>query len=473
MIFTMSPKPSKFNKAEIIKKTFIVLFWLLLWEIVNIWVGNDILLVGPITAVKAFFVNLVKPGFLLNIGTSFGSILLGLLVGFILGVTLGIVSYRFRLFNEVFSPFVSMLKSIPVASFVVILLIWAGPRMLATYISLLIVFPTIYVNVKSGLEGTGREMLEMAEVFGMSFGRKLLYVYKPALSPFLKSSLKISVGMGIKSGIAAEIIGLPSHSIGERLYMSKISLSTADLFAWTVTIILVGYIMEKIILFVSDKLLGFYPYPDNNKRVDFSNPDLKQEGCLLFTKISKTFGDKKVLGNNNFSFELGKNYCVMGPSGCGKTTLFKLMMGLIAPDEGHLESMLVLEDRSRMEVKISTVFQDDRLIEDANSVINVMAVSGVSRQVAEEELSKLLEEDVIHNPVSTLSGGQKRRVSIVRAMLAKSTLLLLDEPFTGLDDVAKKKAVNFILDHKQGRTVVMSSHDKEEAKMMDAKIIQL
>lgn len=474
----MNKTNRKFNKHDILRKSLIVIFWLLVWEIVNLQVHNDILFVGPFSAIKCFFRNLVDPKWLLNVTTSFGTILLGFFIGMMLGIILGNAAYKFRMFDELFSPFVTVIKTIPVASFVVLVLIWVGPRLLSMYISLLIVFPNIYVNFKTGLSSVDKDMLDMAKIFSLNASKRFLYIYRPALAPFMKSGVSVSIGMSIKAGIAAEIIGLPENTLGERLYFSKVYLATDELFAWTLTIILLGYLVEKIILLLAGLYFDFYPYP---KPLVGGSTDLPQDGGngqnkganLVFTRIKKSFDEKEVLPGNSFNFEYGKQYCLMGPSGCGKTTLLNVILGIVKPDDGYITGDMIKENGTIRNIRMSATFQENRLIEDANPIVNVMVAAGVSKNTAIQALSVILEEDLLYKKVSTFSGGQKRRVAIVRALLAQSDLLVLDEPFTGLDDNTKRDVVKFIDDNQRGRTIVMSSHDEKEAVMMGAKIIKL
>lgn len=136
------------------------------------------------------------------------------------------------------------------ASFVILALIWIGSKNLSVFIAFLVVFPMIYVNTIAGLSSADSQLLEMARVFRMTGRKKFRYIYWPALLPYLLSGANISLGMSFKSGIAAEVIGVPSHSIGEKLYMAKIYFSTAELFAWTFVIIVISGLFEKVFLWL-------------------------------------------------------------------------------------------------------------------------------------------------------------------------------------------------------------------------------
>ena len=147
-----------------------------------------------------------------------------------------------------------LLKSIPVASFVILALIWAGSGNLSVLIAFIVVLPMIYVNTLAGLKSTDGKLLEMARVFRMPLARKVRYIFVPALLPYLKSGCRIALGMSWKSGVAAEVIGVPDHSVGEKLYMAKIYLNTGDVLAWTLVIILVSALFERAVLGILDRI---------------------------------------------------------------------------------------------------------------------------------------------------------------------------------------------------------------------------
>ncbi len=231
-----------------IRRIIIVLFWTAVWQTVSVTVGNDILLAGPADVARSFFVLLPTSGFWKAVGWSFGKIMFGFITAFLSGILAGSLAFRFQLLDELLAPVISLVKSIPVASFVILALIWIGSKNLSVFISFLVVFPMIYVSTVSGLRSTDRKLLEMADIFSVRLAQRVRFIYLPALMPYLISSCRVALGMSWKSGIAAEVIGVPSHTIGENLYMAKIYLATADLFAWTIVIILVSSLFEKLLL---------------------------------------------------------------------------------------------------------------------------------------------------------------------------------------------------------------------------------
>lgn len=242
-----------------LKKSIIFLFWLVVWQVFSLTVRNRILLVGPAETAEAFCSLAFTLSFWKAIRFSFFRICLGFFLAFFAGLLTGALSHARPLLGEFLSPPLLLMKSVPVASFVILALIWTGSENLSVFISFLVVYPAIHISTCAGLAQTDAALLEMAQVFRVPLYRKIFFIYRRALCPYLVSACQTSLGMAFKSGIAAEVIGVPSGSIGEGLYQAKIYLSTAELFAWTLTIILVSAAFEKIFLAVLRRLGGASP----------------------------------------------------------------------------------------------------------------------------------------------------------------------------------------------------------------------
>lgn len=236
------------NTWQWLRKTVIIGFWLCLWQAAAFFIDNNIILVGPVEVFRCLAGLLFLPDFWKSIAGSFGKISAGFLTAFFSGVLTGSLAWRFSFVRELLNPVISAVKSIPVASFVILSLIWIGSENLSVFIAFLVVFPMIYTGTIAGLSSTDKQLLEMAQVFSMPARKKLWYIYRPALIPYLSSSCNTALGMSWKSGIAAEVIGVPASSIGENLYMAKIYLSTEELFAWTLVIIVISALFEKLFL---------------------------------------------------------------------------------------------------------------------------------------------------------------------------------------------------------------------------------
>ncbi len=191
---------------------------------------------------------------------------------------------------------------------------------------------------------------------------------------------------------------------------------------------------------------------------------------ISIRNIQKAFGAKQVLRGIDYELEDDGIYCLMGPSGMGKTTLLRILMDLETPDEGSVNGL----DQN----DIAVMFQENRLLEWMDAVDNVAVMrKGIRdkklKKEIEENLKMILPADCLHQPVTQLSGGMKRRVALARAMNYPSKLIILDEPFTGLDRDTKLEVIDYILKMRKGRILLVATHGTEDAAMLGAKIIHL
>lgn len=187
---------------------------------------------------------------------------------------------------------------------------------------------------------------------------------------------------------------------------------------------------------------------------------------ITVNNLTKYFDGKTVIDNLNATLKEGRITTIMGASGCGKTTFAMILLGLLTPDSGSVRG---LEGR-----RISAVFQEDRLIEHLSAIDNIRVVLGrdpsldeIKRQLAIVEL----EGTLITKPTNQLSGGQRRRVAIVRAMMAESDFVCLDEPFKGLDEDTKQKVMEYVKKSVEGKTVLLITHDISEKNFFEGDYI--
>lgn len=235
-----------------------LVFWIIIWYIVAEKLNKKILLPSPIDVFFRLKELVATDSFGISVINSFCRILKGFFMGVVCGVVLAVVSGGFKVVKIIFQPFLSALKSVPVASFVILSLIWLETEQLSGFVAFVMVLPIIYINVLNGIDSTDKKMLEMSAVFGFSPLKKLAYVYLPSVVPFFKSACSVALGLCWKAGIAAELIGVPSGTIGEQLYFSKIYILTEDLFAWTIVIILISVIFEKLFMLAFNGLVSLY-----------------------------------------------------------------------------------------------------------------------------------------------------------------------------------------------------------------------
>ncbi|MDD6306445.1 MAG: ABC transporter ATP-binding protein [Clostridiales bacterium] len=183
---------------------------------------------------------------------------------------------------------------------------------------------------------------------------------------------------------------------------------------------------------------------------------------IVVKNLCKSYGEQKVLKDFSHVFREGKTTCIMGASGCGKTTLFRLFLGLEKPDGGEINGVPYGH--------LGVVFQEDRLCENLSAVSNLRLIS--KRKLNDVEIDEALLQvglaEAKQKPVRKLSGGMRRRVAILRALFAEADCLFMDEPLKGLDEESKKRTVAYIREKAKGKTLLVITHDKEEAKLLGA-----
>ena len=241
---------------KIITKILAIAFWIMVWEALARSIGSELIICSPSLALRRLFELLKTPAFYKAVGFSSVRILSGFFAAFILGNIFAAISARAAVIRALLDPITSVIKATPVASFIILAIIWFGSRNLSLFISFLMVFPVIYLNVLEGIDSADPELVEMARVLRLGKGKTLVYIYCPQLMPFLKSGCSVALGLCWKSGVAAEVIGIPGGSVGEMLYKAKLYFETGDLLAWTAVIILVSTLFERLFMLVLRLISG-------------------------------------------------------------------------------------------------------------------------------------------------------------------------------------------------------------------------
>lgn len=254
----MKPSITSRRKRPLLYRALAVLFWLLVWEAASVLVGQEILLTSPVTALLALLRLMGTGAFYGSVAGSFGRILLGFALAAILGAALAALAAAFDPVAALLRPLMSTVKATPVASFVILALVWIRARNLSVFTAFLMVLPVIYQGVLSGLGSADTKLLEMARVFNVGKWNTARAIYVPAAFPYFLSAAQTSLGICWKAGIAAEVIGQPAGSIGENLYRAKLFLATDELFAWTIAIILLSVLFEKTVVVLINKLGSVY-----------------------------------------------------------------------------------------------------------------------------------------------------------------------------------------------------------------------
>lgn len=226
--------------------------WIAVWFVLSAIVGEEIFLPSPLSTIRSLLSLLPSSSFWAAVAFTLSRVLLGIILSFLSSLILGVISSFSSVLEIFLSPLVKAMRSVPVASIIILTLLWVKSRNLSVVISFLMVFPIIYSSVLSGMKDTSPLLLEMASNYSVTTWKKIRYIYIPSIFPYVKTGVRNAVGLAWKSAIAAEVIALPRSSIGSSLYEAKVYLLTSDLFAWTIVIVVLSSLFEKVTLLLLD-----------------------------------------------------------------------------------------------------------------------------------------------------------------------------------------------------------------------------
>ena len=239
----------------------VALFWLGVWQVASQWVGQELLVPAPAVVLRRLGELAVTWTFWQTVLRSCLRIMEGFLLALMLGTLLAVGTSLSKGLRRLLYPLQSIIKATPVASFIILALVWISTRHLSIFISFLMVLPMVWENVYTGIGQTDRQLLEMARVFRFGTGKTLLHIYFPSVLPYFLSACMTGMGLAWKAGIAAEVLGVPKLAIGTEIYQSKIYLETVDLFAWTVVVVIMSMLIEAVFQHAARRLNRRYLIP--------------------------------------------------------------------------------------------------------------------------------------------------------------------------------------------------------------------
>lgn len=413
-------------------------------------VAQPLILPGP-GAVALALLRLVCDGGTWAILAGSGArILGGLALAAVCGGVLAGISSRSRAFARLVAPALSFVKATPVACVVVLLLIWLGSARVSIAAVFLMALPGVYFSLVEGLAQVNKPLEQMFRLHGVRGWRLFCAHTWREVLPFVLSCAQAVIGMSWKAGVAAELIGMAVGTVGECIYQAKLLIETADLLAWTVLVVAASWTCERVLVWL---LRASGPVAWRAAVRSHGRGLHGRAGAADVAELALAVGDRApwapALDGLVLNVPAGGRTCVMGASGAGKTTLLALAAGECAP--------------------CSMMFQDARLVEDASALDNVLvcADARVDASSAAALLRLLVPGIDVHACTAELSGGQRRRVEIARALLCPGGAVILDEPFTGLDVAARDATAEVVLDLLDGRTLLFATHDASDAQALD------
>ena len=424
-------------------------FWLAMWVLVAGLVAQPLILPGP-GAVALALLRLVCDGSTWAILAGSGArILGGLALAAVCGGVLAGISSRSRAFAHLVAPALSFVKATPVACVVVLLLIWLGSARVSIAAVFLMALPGVYLSLAEGLAQVDKPLEQMFRLHGVRGWRLFCAHTWREVLPFVLSCARAVIGMSWKAGVAAELIGMAVGTVGERIYQAKLLIETADLLAWTVLVVAASWACERVLVWLL-RVSGPVAW---RAAVRAHGRAGGSAGGGAAAERAFAVGDRApwapALDGLVLRVPAGGRACVMGTSGVGKSTLLALAAGECAP--------------------CSMVFQDVRLVEGASALDNVLVCADARADASSAAalLCRLVPGVDVHARVAELSGGQRRRVEIARALLCPGVAVILDEPFTGLDAAARDATTKVVLDLLDGRMLLLATHDAVDARALN------
>ncbi len=424
-------------------------FWLAVWVFAAALVAQPLILPGPGAVVVALLRLACDAGTWAILAGSGARILGGLALAAACGGVLAGVSVRSRTFARLVAPALSFVKATPVACVVVLLLIWLGSARVSIAAVFLMALPGVYFSLVEGLAQVNKPLEQMFRLHGVRGWRLFCAHTWREVLPFVLSCARAVIGMSWKAGVAAELIGMAAGTVGECIYQAKLLIETADLLAWTVLVVAASWACERVLVWLlrASGPVAWGAAVRAHGRAGGS------AGGGVAAELALAVGDRApwapALDGLVLNVPAGGRICVMGTSGVGKSTLLALAAGECAP--------------------CSMVFQDVRLVEGASALDNVLvcADARVDASSAAALLRLLVPGIDVHARVAELSGGQRRRVEIARALLCPGDAVILDEPFTGLDTAARDACAEVVLDLLDGRMLLLATHDAVDAQALN------
>lgn len=232
---------------KIAKYILILAFWLGVWELAALAVGQELFLPTPFSVMACGAELIMTSLFWKTIAVSVWRIFFGTFAAIVGGTLFAVITARSKVLYELFYPLLTIVKATPVASFITLVIIWMGAKKVPVFICALMVFPIVWAAVSDGIKAIDKKHMELAKIFNFSKKKKMKLIYLPSIAPFFLSAFKTSIGLAWKAGVAAEVLAVSPNSIGKQLFNARTYYEIPELFAWTITVIVLSLIIEAVV----------------------------------------------------------------------------------------------------------------------------------------------------------------------------------------------------------------------------------
>lgn len=439
------------NHKKQIARILSVCTALLLWQGISSWINYPELIPsvgGLFVAVSGLF---VKSSFYTAIGATVLKGCFGIIAAFILALPIGFLCGKNSFWRHYFTPLLSALRSTPVVAFILLIILWFPAELVAPVIALMTMFPVLCENIIRGVQSIDSDYEKLAAVYKINFAIKVKHIYYPALRPFIESGAVTAFGFGWKAIIMGEVLSQPFSGIGVAMKNAQIFINVPELIAWTLIAIIVSFILTELLRH------GIRIHYTRKKIVRGLNresaiPTPHQN--IVVHNITKQFEGEPILNHIEGTIPAGGTGIITGASGQGKSTLLDIIAGTTQPDTGLV---------SGCNARIGFMFQSALLLPWLTIEENILltAPHSTTADSLREILQTLEIDTLIHRFPHQISGGEQRRASLARALASQPDLLLIDEPFSGMDKERADTIADTILEwsKQHGTTLIIALHE--------------
>ena len=447
------------------KKVFVfsVAFFFLLWKFFSLAIDSPLILPSPESVAADFFSLASEKIFLKSLAFTLFRVFCAFFISSFFGILFGFLCTKFYALKILFEIPLAFVRSVPLVSVILIVLFWLGSDSVPVFAAVLLSFPVMFTSAFSGFSFKDKKMESVCNIFKITEMQKFLFLKIPYAKEFLKDAMKNSCGMIWKAIAAAEVLSVPKFALGSQLQNFQVVLEISKVFAVTIFIVLLGFLSEKILLLfffalkkIYKNFINFYFQSDFFKlpqlslekkfSVELKNFYVEHDGKFIFKNYSETFEQKKITS-------------IVAPSGSGKTTLLDFFAENFSSISYSMQTpnlFLNLSVFQNVQLPLLNIYGRKKSFEIAKNILNSFGLNEKEKSCVEK-----------------ISGGERQRVSLARAVAFPSGILLLDESFQFLDFSIKKKCIEFILNRQKEnpRTIIFAANEIKEAVLFSDKII--
>lgn len=444
-----------------------LLLLLLGWQLLAVAMRQPELIPTVPRLLMALVELLGSAEFYQSVGCTLGRGLLGLAGSAVCAALTAWLLARHSLLEQLFRPWLTLLRSVPVISFILLALIFLDPEQLPLLIAFLTCFPLLTENLTNGLKALRPSLSLMAKQFQLSRYNRLTQIYYPQLHPFLFSGLTSAAGFGWRAIIMGEALAQCAAGIGSAMKVAQNFLDVPSLLAWTVVAILISHTTDQALRRLAQWLPAIRFVKPGGAHAP-SGESADQQHSVRVDQL----GYRYAIHGFSHLFEAGRCYGFSAPSGRGKTTLLHLLSGTLRPTEGSI---------TPLPSPVARLFEYPELLPQLSALQNVALPLAAcyplheAEAMAREALTALRLTDAQQRQCpNTLSYGQQQRVALARALAFPAPYLMLDEPFKGADEALKQQLIRCIQQQKSRRAIVwLVSHDPDELALLADQVITL